>query len=175
MNATPSASLSYTLDEHWLRVPALVLGPVPTGQGTPHCHVCVDTGQDSFRIDVYADPDHYCFREEVKVVESTLFIGIGHQLITVGLTARTVCQHALDCYFGYLYEIPDGVLAASGCSLYRVGLDGSLRWASANLAVDGLLVREVHNGLIVGDAENDPPGGWEPFCVSLESGEACKE
>lgn len=151
----------------------MVAGPVPTGQGTPRLYVCIEAGRERLRVDVYADPDEYCFRDDAALVGGTLFVGAGHRVITVDLSTREVRRRLLDGYFGYLYPLPDGVLVASGGSLYRIGLDGSLRWAALGIAVDGLLVHEIRDGLVLGDAEQDPPGGWEPFRVSIESGEVC--
>lgn len=162
--------LTYTLDERWLREPALILRRVPSGHESPRCYVCVDAGRHRLRVDVYADSDHYCFRDEALVVGDTLFIGVGQKVAGVRMTSGEVFQRDLDCYFGYLYPLADGALVASGCSLYRLALDGTMRWSARDLAVDGLLVRDVRDGVIVVDAEQDPPGGWEELRVSLESG-----
>lgn len=128
----------------------MVLGPAPVGQGTPRCHVCVETGHERLRVDVYVDRDDYCFRDEAMIDGGTLFAGVGHRVIVIDLATRNVCQHVLDGYFGYFTRLSDGVLAASGCSLYRIGLDGAQRWAATGLAVDGLLVHEVREGLVIG-------------------------
>ncbi|NUP13896.1 MAG: hypothetical protein HOW73_48290 [Polyangiaceae bacterium] len=165
------ASISHTLEVPWLQVEPLVLGPVPTGQDTPHCYVCVgDPNPSGLRIDVYAHRDHYCFREDAVLIGGMLFIGVGHRLFAIQISTHSVLAHDLDCYFGYLHRLSDSVLVATGCSLYRFALDGSLGWVATNLAVDGLLVRHVRDDIVVLDAEQDPPGQWEHVCVSLHTG-----
>lgn len=50
---------------------------------------------------------------------------------------------------------------------------GRLLWRRSELAVDGVIVRGVQDGLVFGDAEWDPPDGWEPFRLHLDSGVVC--
>lgn len=40
----------------------------------------------------------------------------------------------------------------------------------ADLGIDGVLVTVIDNGVVGGEAELDPPGGWKPFRVDLETG-----
>ena len=55
---------------------------------------------------------------------------------------------------------------------YEVNLDeeGELLWTSPALGVDGVLVHSIDDGVIAGEGEWDPPGGWRPFRVALSSG-----
>jgi hypothetical protein len=44
-------------------------------------------------------------------------------------------------------------------------------WESERLGIDGVVVHAVEGDVIEGDGEWDPPGGWQPFELSLASGE----
>ncbi len=86
---------------------------------------------------------------------------IGFQIIFSGIAP----------YFGKFYAGPDYLLAASGDSLLRLAHDGGLLWAAHDLGLDGVVVDWVENGVIHGQGEWDPPGGWQPFELRLESGQ----
>jgi hypothetical protein len=73
-------------------------------------------------------------------------------------------------YFGYVYANDEYLLVASGDRLRRIAQDGSIQWTSDVLGIGGVVVRNVFNGIISGDGEWDPPGGWQTFRVTLDSG-----
>jgi hypothetical protein len=79
----------------------------------------------------------------------------------------------LGSYFGRLYAGDSYLLAASAERLFRIGLDGTLLWASDPLGLDGVVVSCVAGGVVKGEGEWDPPGGWRPFRVCLDAGEPC--
>jgi hypothetical protein len=43
-------------------------------------------------------------------------------------------------------------------------------WKTAILAVDGGIVNQPEPPIIRGEAELDPPGGWEPFAILATDG-----
>jgi hypothetical protein len=63
------------------------------------------------------------------------------------------------------------LLVASGTELLCFDAQAKLRWQRQDLAVDGVVVQAVEDNKIFGKAEWDPPGGWHPFTLSLESGQ----
>lgn len=76
----------------------------------------------------------------------------------------------VEFYFGSFYPLPDSLLVCSGTRLYRLSPTGELMWTSPELGIDGVIVSEVRDGLILGEGEWDPPGGWLPFQISLATG-----
>jgi hypothetical protein len=58
------------------------------------------------------------------------------------------------------------------CRLISINERGEQSWASEPLGIDGVVVDEVQDGVIIGQGEWDPPSAWRPFRLSLESGEA---
>ncbi|MEZ4301475.1 MAG: dual specificity protein phosphatase family protein [Polyangiaceae bacterium] len=163
-------SIFRTLEEPWRSVTPVIAGRKSASGKEPHCHIGTHHRGARVRVEVHVDPDEHCFREQAMLVGGALFIGAGSGLIFVDLATREVQYLHLDSYFGHLYRLDDGVLAASGRSLHRVGMDGRAQWTAADIACDGVLVHEIRDGVIHGEAEMDPPGGWQPFRLSLDSG-----
>ncbi|MEQ6970910.1 hypothetical protein [Pectobacterium polaris] len=84
----------------------------------------------------------------------------------------------LHDYVGHLYPAPDitsGVLSSTflvTTFLYTflINVDSGIIWQSKQCAIDGVIINEIQNNVIYGSGEWDPPGGWEPFCLSLSTG-----
>ncbi|HEY1398809.1 MAG TPA: hypothetical protein VF536_21975 [Roseateles sp.] len=133
-----------------------------------------------WRIDLLAGVGHSCF-QDVRCVGELIYIGYGRQIAVFSPMTGELESHSLDGYFGGLFtagdlessELGASVLVASASELLRFDGRGRLLWRRSELAVDGVIVRRVQDGQIFGDAEWDPPGGWEPFRLRLNSGEAC--
>lgn len=166
-----SAHIVHGVPEAWRDAPLAVIGREPSGgDALGHCSVCFTTPTRRGRIVIHVDGDEYCFREDVLVVGSAIFVGAAERVAIVDADSLEAREVQLDSYFGYFTALPRGVLVASGRSLYRVELNGRVRWHCADLGIDGVLVTVIDNGVVGGEAELDPPGGWKPFRVDLETG-----
>jgi hypothetical protein len=124
-------------------------------------------------VNVEGTSDDYFFREEALIWKNFAVVGVGEQITLINLldrSAKTIRFDGIVGYFGYLYTIDTALLAASASDLYCFGIDGELRWTRKNLGIDGVIVNQIENGVIEGEGEFDPPGGWRPFRVSLETG-----
>jgi hypothetical protein len=99
-----------------------------------------------------------------------IVIGIGHHLYLVPLTADNPSTLDLDDYFGHLYSLDHCLLVASGQRLFCVSTNGIVKWSSPVLGIDGVVVSRVWDGIIDGEGEWDPPGGWKAFRITLDSG-----
>ena len=110
-----------------------------------------------------------------------VYIGYGRQIAVFSPKAGSIASYALDGYFGHLItaadpeaaELGSSVLAASASELLCFDGAGQLLWQRPELGIDGVVVRSVQGGAIFGDGEWDPPGGWTPFRLRLDSGESC--
>lgn len=123
------------------------------------------------RVDLYRSNDECFAFEEVQSWCGWLVIGWGHRVFLVSLQTCAAAAVGLDAYFGHLYPGDNYLLVASAERLLRIDTDGKVRWQSGVLGIDGVVVDGVADGLISGRGEWDPPGGWRPFQVRLDSGE----
>lgn len=167
------ARFASTLSARWLALEPVRVGRVPAGHGTPTCYVTIesDGAEPLLRCDVYSSGEPECFAfQDVRIWKSWLVIGFGDALHLVGLDGEPTISVALGCYFGHTYPSDECLLVASCDHLHRFDADGSMRWRSAQLGLDGVVVDRVEGDAVEGRGEWDPPGGWRPFKVSLGSG-----
>jgi hypothetical protein len=104
-----------------------------------------------------------------------IFIGIGTEVYAIcaldgRLTTLPLGQTGYS-YFAHFYPYDDFLLVASGVALLRFDRAARLVWQSPRLAVDGVLVERIEDGVIYGQGEQDPPDGWTPFMISLDTGD----
>lgn len=153
--------------------------PLPVGAsrpGTADLFVTItDDARPLLRVDIYRYPRPECFAFQEAIVRSNhVFVGYGESVYIIDPVMRIASQIFLTgiaSYFEAFYAGPDYLLAASGDSLLRLTHDGRLLWAAHGLGLDGVVVEAVENGVIRGQGEWDPPGGWRPFELRLESGQ----
>jgi hypothetical protein len=99
-----------------------------------------------------------------------VFVGFGYRVYVIDPKKQSASEVYLGREFLDFYTNQDYLLVASADSLLRLALDCTILWRASNLAIDGVVVNSVENGLIQGEGEWDPPGGWKPFTVRLDSG-----
>jgi len=151
------------------------LGKVPSGLGTADLFVTIsDDDRPPLRVDLYGDSSSEIFTfQDALVWRDRVFVGYGHTVYVVDPTMRLGSEIFLgpNCaYFGHFYAAQEYLLVASGECLLRLAPDGKVLWSAHNLGVDGVIVNSVKHGVIEGEGEWDPPGGWKPFAVRLDSG-----
>jgi hypothetical protein len=172
-----TVKLSKALGTPWNRMEALRLGGLRAGSRAPDLFVTIaDERRPVLRVDIYrhAKPEAYVCQEAIDW-QDRVFVGYGERVYVIDPAERTGYDLSLGTgfsYFGAFYATPDYLLAASGESLLRLAPDGSVLWTAPGLGLDGVVVHSVEGGIIHGSGEWDPPGGWRPFAVRLDSGEA---
>lgn len=171
MSTQATAELRHTIAEPWLSLAPVRVGDVPSGIGTPTRYVTVQAGQKLLRIDVYPDREACHSFEEARVWRKAVVVGFGHSVFFVSLEDRSVKRIDLGGYFGSFHVDGDILLVASEALLFRLSSDGDVTWRSEELGIDGVMVDRIEDDCIHGQGEWDPPGGWRPFVVSLDSGE----
>jgi hypothetical protein len=139
--------------------------------GTPDRFVRIwDDSRALLRVDLYASNDEAYAFEDAIVWHERVFLGFGHRVYAIDPRKALASEVFLAAYFCQFYPGEDYLLVASGDSLFRLAPDGEIRWVAADLGIDGLVVTSVENGLIRGEGEWDPPGGWKPFLLKIDSG-----
>jgi len=172
MNSMPAHKIEWSrsIDTPWTKVESVRLGP-PERSETPNQYVLLSRdGQPLLRIDACASSEEsYAFRDAV-VWHGFLVVGWGNSVYLIDIVSRTVTKHSVGSYFGHLYSTDEYLLVASAEHLCRIATNGSLAWKSESLGIDGVVVDEVANGVVRGQGEWDPPGGWRWFEIHLDSG-----
>jgi hypothetical protein len=166
-----SASTSKMFDHPWTDMEPVRVGPVPSGRGTPDLFVTVSRdGQPLLRIDVYAEyfTGPYC---EAIIWKSFTVIGWNDVVHFIDINSRRAHSIRCDSYFGSFRPLDESLLIADAAYIVCVDDRGQLVWKSGHVGIDGVVIDRIENGLILGEGEWDPPGGWKPFRLLLESGQ----
>ena len=167
----PTVQMSASIEGPWIGMDPVRLGRIAAGPGAPACYVTVDSERGPLlRIDLYTSSDEVFAFQEAHVWSQFLVIGWGHGVYLVDLRSREIVHIDLGCYFGHAYPAAECLLVASAERLFRIEPDGSVKWRSEPLGIDGVVVHDVSESLIEGDGEWDPPGGWRPFRILAGSG-----
>ena len=164
------------IDSPWTEMPPLRLGRVPSGLGTADLFITISDGDRALlRVDLYGDSSSQTFTfQDALVWCEHVFVGYGHRVYVIDPKKQLASEIFLGTclgYFGAFHAGHDYLLVASGEDLLRLAPDGQVLWSAPNLGFDGVDVKSVVNGLIRGEGEWDPPGGWKPFVLRLDSGE----
>jgi hypothetical protein len=149
----------------------------PSGAPAARVGIQIDATK-RLRFDVPSDAGQSAF-QDLRCVDDTVFVGVGESVFVIRPLEQAWDRIRLEDYFGSLYTPEDfglpltsfGVLVATGSALFSLTNAGTLIWCARGLAVDGVQVLDVRDGLIFGSAELDPPGGWQPFVLDVITGE----
>jgi hypothetical protein len=169
-------SFQQVITSPWTELSPVLVGKIPPGLCTPEVFVLVE-GADTtrIRIDVYADSceELTCFQEAI-LWHNWVAVGYGNKLHLVPLDQGQPITTRFDTYFGYLYPTDDLLLVATAKNLHGFNPDGTKKWSSPLLGIDGVVIRHIEQDVIYGEGEWDPPDGWEPFRVDLHTGRILK-
>jgi hypothetical protein len=156
----------------WITMPRICLGTLPSGLGTADLYVTIsDDDRPVLRVDLYAGQWRTPFKDAIAW-EQRVFVGYGDAVYVIDPQTRSSSTITLGSYFAAFYVARDHLLVASGGGLLRLSSNGEVMWRVPGLGLDGVLVSVVENSLVKGSGEWwDPPGGWRPFVLRLDSGE----
>ena len=170
-----NASFQNFADSPWEHVESVQVGCVPTGLGTPDCYVLIENdGVPFLCVGVYGYEDCYAF-EDVIVWRELVIIGYGSRVHMVNYQTQEIITFELDSYFGHFYPGDEWLIIASANRLILISTTGRVMWKTEYLGLDGVIVDRIEDNLIHGRGEWDPPGGWRPFQVRLDTGKKIAE
>lgn len=141
--------------------------------------VFIDRGQEPLmRLHIHYPTQEYHLKTEARIWGGWLVVGFAGRVVLVSIHDGAQREIALSdvtppCSFDYfcqLFSDGDVLLACSGRRIFRIGAHGEVLWKSDELGLDGVLVHQVDSTGISGEGEWDPPGGWQPFTVALDTG-----
>jgi hypothetical protein len=155
----------------WITMPPLRLGKLPSGLGTADLFVTVtDDDRPVLRVDLYAGESCAPFKDAIAWGQR-VFVGYGSVVYVIDPQKQSSSMIMLGSYFAAFYAAKDYLLVASGEGLLRLSSSGEVMWHASQLGIDGVLVKVIEDSLVKGEGEWDPPGGWRPFVLRLDSGE----
>ncbi len=166
-----------TINELWAAAPSVRIGEIAAGD--PDIFVLVSESKTPLlRIDVHYPAADYHFAADAIVWTEWIAVGFGARVVLVSLDGAATCAIALSGrepayfadYFRGFHACPEFLLVGSGTTVSRIDPDGTVRWKSQPLGVDGVLIGDADEAVIRGSGEWDPPGGWRPFSISAETG-----
>ena len=148
------------------------LGAVPLGVSTPDLFALVAlSGRPPLRLDLYrAYESELYVRDEVLAWQDWIAVGFGYRVFLIHSQRRDVREIPIPLYFEAFRAAEDYLLILAGQGLVRIDLSGSVVWSNGDLAIDGVEVDTIEHGIICGRGEWDPPGGWRPIRVRLDTG-----
>jgi hypothetical protein len=160
-----------TIGAPWTEMTPVTIGELPPGTGTPSIYVTVvRDGSPMLRLDVHErEPAVHAFQEVIGW-RDFIVVGFGAHVHFVSPSTLRARSFRLGGYFGHLYALEERLLVADAERLHCFDQDGERIWRSPELGIDGVIVHGVSDGVIEGDAEHDPPGGWRPFRILVSSG-----
>jgi len=163
------ADLHCTIDEPWTTVEAIRVGSFPDRADLPNAYVTIERDGEPFaRLDAWR-PHSGAF-EQVAAWGRFVVLGWSDRVHLVDPITRAVTNIVCDGYFGHLYPVGDMMLIADASRLICLDEHATQIWVSDSLGIDGVVVDEIRDGIVVGIGEWDPPGGWRPFTLSLSTG-----
>ena len=180
MSKTPqSDDFQIRTERLWPSLAPITIGEPPVQTGVPDEIVFIDRGQEPFmRLHIHYPPPEYHLKTEAKIWGGWVVVGFSNRVVLVSIDdgkQRTIAlsdaqpPDSFD-YFCQLFDAGDILLACSGRRIFRIAPDGEVVWKSGELGLDGVLVHDVDSAVISGDGEWDPPGGWRPFTIALDTG-----
>ena len=90
----------------------------------------------------------------------------------VNLKSSAIRGIDLGSSFGSFWLGEDFVLVSSAERVFKLGTNGEILWRGSRVGIDGVAIDAVSGQTIEGRPHWDPPGGWRPFRLALQSGEA---
>lgn len=162
---------SEQIHEPWTDMEPIRIGHIPFGFGTPDQYICLTQhGDPVLRVDAYPNLDEIHPCKDAIIWSGFLVVGWGHHTYLIDVESGLIIDLSLGAYYCDMDAGDEYLLVASGEHLFRIRHDGTIAWQSEPLGIDGVVVHEVQDGIVWGDGEWDPPGGWRPFRVYLDSG-----
>lgn len=160
------------VDGSWLNVEPVRLGKVPSGRGTADQYALVTAeGLPSLRIDLFYARDQESFAFELtQVWAKWVVLCRGNHVFLVDIASRVVRDVDLGAYFSCAWSDAACLLVASAERVFRIAPEGNVVWSSQPVGVDGVTISRAEDGVVYGEGEYDPPGGWRPFRLALDTG-----
>jgi hypothetical protein len=112
-----------------------------------------------------------CFKQ-AEVIGTDVLIGYGNQFVIYDLEEKKQKNVlTLQGYFSEFTHTQDAIYLATDSNIICLDWAGRIRWVSPELGIDGVRIASVGNGVLKGEGEWDPPGGWKSFRLDQRTGQ----
>jgi hypothetical protein len=160
------------LPDDWASVPTVAIGG---STGPADLFVLAEEGTARRRFDLHYLETDYRHPPQATFWRGWFAFGFGGRAILYREADGASVKIDLGCYFGDFLTGEEWLLVTSGQGIIRLDPEGRIVWRNDELGLDGVLIFDVEGDVIDGQGEWDPPGGWEDFLVSLETGDSLEE
>lgn len=168
-------SFSETVPAPWHTVSAVQLDVPSSSQPEPDIYILVEKGGLPYRrIDAFGRWKASPFKKAL-LWNNFLAVGYEDQVHLIEPETQTIKNILCDEYFGDFWISNVGLLIATASNILCVGLAGQMLWSSHTVGIDGVIIDSIDNGIIKGQGEWDPPGGWRPFEIDQSTGKLKKD
>jgi len=141
-----------------------------TDRSPIYLHVKDDSLSKDIVFEIYTDYFITSFMQALRL-GSLLAIGLQDDLFLFDLAKEQLIRsQKMSWYFSHLYANKHRIYAASAWNIICIDQSGVEIWKSPSLGIDGVIVHSFGDGYIDGEGEWDPPGGWRPFRLDIETG-----
>ena len=86
------------------------------------------------------------------------------------LQNQQIIKQKLDGYFASVYLIDVKIMDCSASEIFCFHQSAQLLWRTENLGIDGVIIQEVKENVIIGRGEFDPPDTWLEFKLDIDTG-----
>ena len=130
-------------------------------------------GEDEQRTVVYEIRyEYHCspFRQAEFIGD---MLAVGHEehfYLFDTATNTNLLRLKMDGYFGSFKVDGNHIYVADSESIFCLSHDGSIKWHTPELGIDGVIIHDITDGKITGSGEWDPPGGWRDFVLDQVNG-----
>lgn len=158
-----------------ITVPELFTGNIILlSQQFPHDFTNYVTGYaDGVPVEVYGMWHQFKsgpFKQAIRF-KNLLLIGLDEYFYAYDIFKKELkIVSLLKFYFSEIYIFEDVFIVCDACNVYSYNQECELLWQADNLGIDGVVINELTDGILIGEGENDPPGGWIPFKIDFQTG-----
>lgn len=164
---------SSSIEPPWTELEPVRVGAITRAHATPDRYLLFTQDErPKLRVDVYCGSDDSLTFKDAVCWSGHVAVGWGAAIYIIDVLSGAAVRHELQSYFSHFYVSDHVLLAASGERIRRFSTDGSLMWTSAMLGIDGVVVDRVTATVMEGSGDWDPPGGWRPFRIRLDTGDS---
>lgn len=137
-------------------------------------NICVEVSNEGYALDScfngFLSNNHY------------IAIILGQYVHLVDILSKQVKSLYLADFVGHIYAVPncidnklsDNFIITTYRYVFLINITKGIVWKSNMCGIDGVIITNIHEGVIYGKGEWAPPSEWVDFRLSLNNGATIK-